>query len=317
MFTFIINYLENLIMKHFFYMIIKHPLKLIFLKTPLIKILKKRFKSKRFKKKNNIVWSILDYLFQKEYFNKIQNKYEIRELIESTVVDGEGRKWATHYYQNHFKTLEDLKKTKTGDLYNIEAIPLFENIIKFIKTNKLEQNDNTYIIQVGSSSGRDLEFFINQFPKLNYISTDISDEILDFQKEKYNYPNLKYFKCYAEDIDDCINHFGIKNKNIILFSSGSLQYVHPLFIENFFKKVKNINNCNLFLTEPVNLKLISNKKNLISDNRGKISFSHLYNIYAKNLGVNIIDYKIIKPYSNNHKQHKTTSHFYLHSCNKF
>ncbi len=304
-------------MKHLFYQIIKYPLKLIFLKTPFIKILKKRLKSNRFKKKNNIIWNTLDYLFQKEYLNPLKNKHEIREIIESTVKDGEGRRWADHYYQNHFKTLENLKKTKTGNLYSNEAIPLFENIIKLIESNKLEENEDTYIIQVGSSSGRDLEFFINQFPKLNFISTDISDEILDFQKEKYNYPNLRYFKCYAEDIDECINFFKIKNKNIILFSIGSLQYVHPLFIVNFFNKIKNIKNCNLFLNEPINLKLISNKKNLISDNRGGISFSHLYNIYAKNSGTNIIDYKIIKPYSNSNKQHKATGHFYLHSCNKF
>ena len=177
-----------------------------------------------------------------------------------------------------------------------DASPMFERMINYIKSNNLSNDKNSYIIQLGSSSGRDLEFFLKIFPKLNYISTDVNDEILDFQKEKYSYPNLKYFKCYAEDIDECINHFKISDKNIILFSSGSLQYVNPFFIEEFFSKVKNYKNLNLFISEPVNLLFIDNL-NLISDNRANISFSHRYDKYAKKLGFTIIENKVIRPYS--------------------
>ena len=113
--------------------------------------------------------------------------------------------------------------------YFATAPELFGSSANFIKSNNLIDDQDTYIIQLGSSSGRVIEFFLKTFPKLNYISTDINDEILDFQKEKYNYSNLKYFKCYAEDIDECINNFNISDKNIILFSCGTLQYVNPFF----------------------------------------------------------------------------------------
>lgn len=303
-------------MKTLLYNIFKFPLILIFIKTPLIKILERRFIFKRFEKKKIFFWLILDIIFQKEYFNKLDDKNKIRELSNSTLKYGQGRKWALHYYNNHFRTIENLKKQKTGILFQNDANPIFEKIIEFIQNNNLKEIKDTTVIQLGSSSGRDLEFFLKQFPDLNYISTDINDEIINFQKEKYNYKNLKYYKCYAEDFDKCIEYFQIKNKNILLFSVGSLQYVHPYFLKVFFKKLKNFKKLNLFINEPFDLRLLDKTKNLISSNRGDISFSHIYDIYAKNSDLNVIESKIIRPYENDNVQHKFTGHFYLHLNNK-
>ena len=248
--------------------------------------------------------------FQREYFNKLNNKEEIRELTNSTLIDGEGKKWAQNFYNKSFQTLDELKKRRAGIMSQNDAIPMFERMINYIKSNNLSDDKNTYIIQLGSSSGRNLEFFLKIFPKLNYISTDVNDEILDFQKEKYSYPNFKYFKCYAEDIDECINHFKISEKNIILFSMGSLQYVNPFFLEEFFQKIKNYKNLNLFISDPVNLLFVDNNK-LISDNRGNVSFSHRYDKYAKNSNLNIIENQVIRPYSKDDKQHGQTGIFNL------
>ena len=301
-------------MRKIIYNIIKYPLILIFIKTPFINILKRRFKNHRSLKKRNIIWFVLDTLFQREYFNKLKNKEEIRELTNSTLINGEGKKWAEYYYNKHFQTLDELKKRRIGIMSSNDASPMFERIINYIKLNNLSDDKNTYIIQLGSSSGRDLEFFLKIFPKLNYISTDVNDEILNFQKEKYSYPNFKYFKCYAEDIDKCINNFKISNKNIILFSSGSLQYVNPFFLEEFFSKIKNYKNLNLFISEPVSLLFIDNNK-LISDNRSNISFSHRYDEYAKNSNLSIIQNQVIRPYSTDDKQHSQTGHFDLQVSN--
>jgi len=300
--------------KKIIYNIIKFPLILIFIKTPLIIILKKRFKLINFPKKKYIIWFVLDTLFQREYFNKLKDKNEMRELTNSTLIDGEGKKLAEYYYNKHFQTLDELKKRRIGIMSQSDATPMFERMINYIKSNNLSDDKNTYIIQLGSSSGRDLEFFLKIFPKLNYISTDVNNEILDFQKEKYSYPNLKYFKCYAEDIDECINHFKISDKNIILFSSGSLQYVNPFFIEEFFSKIKNYKNLNSFIFEPVSLLFLDNSS-FISVYRGNTSFSHRYDEYAKKSGFNIIENKVIRPYSTDDKQHRHTGHFYLQASN--
>ncbi len=299
-------------MKKIIFNIIKYPLILILIKTPLINILKKRFKFIHYPKKRNTIWFVLDYLFEKEYFSKLKNKKEIRELTNFTLEDGEGKKLAEYYYNKHFQTLDELKKRRIGIMSLSDSTPIFKRIINYIESNNLSDDKNTYVIQLGSSSGRDLEFFLKIFPKLNYISTDVNDEILNFQKKKYNYPNFKYFKCYAEDIDKCINYFKISDKNIILFSSGSLQYVNPFFLEEFFSKKKNYKNINLFINDPVSLSFINNSS-LFSVYKGNTSFSHRYDEYAQKLGLNIIESKVIQPYSADDKQHYDTGHFYLHA----
>ena len=116
---------------------IKYPLILILIKTPFINILKRRFKNHRFLKKRNIIWFILDTLFQREYFSKLTNKEEIRELTNSTLIDGEGKKWARHYYDGHFQTLDELKKRRTGTMSQSDASPIFERMINYIKSNNL------------------------------------------------------------------------------------------------------------------------------------------------------------------------------------
>ena len=82
-------------------------------------------------------------------------------------------------------------------------------------------------------------------------------------------------------------------------------------MEEFFLKIKNYKNLNLFINEPVNLLFIDNNK-LISDYRGNISFSHRYDKYAKNSNFNIIENQVIRPYSMDDKQHSQTGHFDLH-----
>ena len=298
-------------MKEFIYNIIKYPLIIIFIKTPFINILKRRFKLINFPKKRNVIWLVLDTLFQREYFSKLKNKEEIRELTNSTLIDGEGKKFAEYYYNKHFQTLDELKKRRTGTMSLYDATPIFKRMINYIKSINLSDDKNIYIIQLGSSSGRDLEFFLKIFPKLNYISTDINDEILDFQREKYSYPNLKYFKCFAEDIDKCIDYFKISDKNLIVFSNGSLQYINPFFLEEFFSKIKNYSSLNLFINEPVNLSFIDDSS-LMSVHRVNTSFSHRYDEYAKNSNFNIIESQVIRPYLKDHKIHSQTGHFNLH-----
>ena len=251
----------------------------------------------------------LDTLFEREYVCKIKNKEKIKELFDTTLASGEGRKWAEHYFANSVKNLETLKKKRVGLISDNESRPIYEKIINFIKTNNLENDSSVYIIQLGSSSGSDLEFFYNYYPQLNYISTDINDEILNFQKEKFNYQNFKFYKCHAEDIDKCINDFQLEDKNIIMFSVGSLQYVVPFFLKEFFSKIKKIKKINLYINDPVNLPYIDSEKDL-SEYRGKCSYSHRYGKYAEEF--EIIEEKIIRPYAKSDPIHKNTGHYYLH-----
>ena len=92
--------------KKIIYQVIRIPLIVVFIKTPLIIILKNRFKKHRTLKNKSLLGNLLDYLFTKEYYTQLKDHKEIRKLTDSTLIEGEGRKWAEHYYNNHFQTLE-------------------------------------------------------------------------------------------------------------------------------------------------------------------------------------------------------------------
>jgi hypothetical protein len=299
-------------MRRILYNIIKYPLIIIFLKSPIVFYLKRRFSKHRNLKHGGYFLNILDRLFEKEYLSKKKNKYSLRKILLSTVQNGEGERWAKYYFANSPNNFEDLKKRKVGSITDYENRPIYQKIVNHIKKNKLDQNNDTFIIQLGSSSGRDLIFFKKYFPKLNYISTDVSDEILNFQKKQYINDNLKYFNCFAEDIIKCINYFEINNKNIILFSIGSLQYVVPYFLKNFFLSILKIKNLNLFICEPVKLSFIDKNKEF-SEYRGKASYSHLYEKYS--LKFKTIEKKIIRPYEKSQRANKDVGTSFLHLKN--
>ena len=181
--------------------------------------------------------------------------------------------------------LENLKKKKVGSMTDFENRPIFYEIINFINSNNLGEDKETYVIQLGSSSGKDLEFFNKYFPKLNYISTDINDEILNFQKKKYLNKNFYFYKCYAENIDRCIASFKLSNQNIIFFSVVHCN-MFCIYLKQFFFKIKKMQNVNLFICDPVKLSFVD--KNLgLSEYRGNSSYTHIYEKYAS-------EFKILK-----------------------
>ena len=251
-------------------------------------------------------YKLLSYIFWVEYFSKLKNPEEARKITKSTFSKDEGIKYTEGYFQSHFRKIENLHNIKFAHTHST-AVPLILDMTKYIKDNHLSEDKDTFIIQIGSSSGLDLKFFYDQFPKLNYISTDINDEILNYQKEKFNlHNNFKFFKCYAEEIDKCFEKFNLKKKRIILFSRGSLQYVVPYFLEIFFSKIKLHKDSILFLCEPVVLKSIKNTVRLSAEHRSKISFSHNYRQIAQKNGLGIIKEKLMHGQSKDDLVHKHT-----------
>ena len=254
----------------------------------------------------NLIDKFFNKIFWEEYFNNLSEK-EKNKIRDITLSNGEGKLWAEEYYNENFQKLEDLESIKIGNMNSLEAEPIYEDIISFLKN----QNETCTIIQIGSSSGRDLNLIRNYFPEHEYISTDINDEILDFQRLKYPYKNFKFYKVYAQEIDKVVDHFSLQNKKIIIFAIGTAQYMSPNELELFFKKISNFKKINLFLLEPVMISFLDDKRS--SSYRHDISYNHDYKKYAQDHGVKISYSKIIKPYDKKHHIHKDTAHYYLKS----
>jgi len=299
-------------------LILKYPLIILLLKTPLkkffIKYMTRFLRSDSFDKierPKSLLQNLFNYIFWREYYSKLKNPKEMRRIQDLTIVSGDGRRWAENNYNKHFKNLENLKNQKDGFMIKDEANPIFTEIISFIKNNNLENDKKIFIIQIGSSSGMDLKFLYDQFSKLNYISTDVNDEILDFQKEKYTFTNFKFFKCHAEEIDQCFEQFNLKEKKIILFSIGSATLIVPYLLNIFFAKIKCHKNLILFLQEPIDSRFIKTSREANSQLRNFTSFTHNYKQYAKKNNLKIIQEQITKPYSKNDPIHANTEHYYL------
>ena len=261
--------LQRLIKKILILLIIYTPVKEILLKI----IIKRGYHWE----KTNYFFKVLENIFWEQYFCKIKNPYFQRELTSKSLLNGNGEKWAKKYFKKSPKNLKELKKKRVGNLSALKAIPIHQEIYNFIKKENLN-NSKTSIIQIGSSSGSDLIFLNNYFKKTRYISTDINDEIINFQKNIKN--KFLYFKCYADEINNCIKKYCRDSNNLIIFTNGSLQYVNAFFLKKMHLNLtKNYNKkINFFINEPI---LSSRYINVSYKSmcKGGFSFSHNYDKY--------------------------------------
>lgn len=302
--------------KFFLYNIVKYPLTLVIIKTPLRNFLERRFYTHRFNHVKNPIMRLLDKVYQNEYFKKLE-PFKLREVAEKTISDSEGVKWAEHYYDQSFDTIEELKSRRfSEELSYDQGTLIFSKTIDFLKKKNLSTNiANLNFIQIGSSSGRNILFFKKIFPEINYISTDINKAILDYQKNKYSKYAFKYYKCRAEDVLDAIEFYEIKKEKIVLFSLGSLQYVNPYFLQIFFLKLKSLANFDLFICEPISMSSLKDKRNK-STYRQDITFSHNYSLYFSKDDFEIIEKKIISIQSMKNKKHRDSGNYFLHIRSK-
>ena len=178
--------------------------------------------------------------------------------------------------------------------------------VKVVGTATAGANENI-TMPIADDAGITLKQYVRYAPP----TIKVNDEILNFQKEKYDFPNFKFFKCYAEEIDKCFEQFNLEAKRIILFSNGSAQYMVPYFLDVYFSKIKFHKNLILFLSEPIDLRFIKTSGGELSQQRGNISFSHNYKQHAQKNNLKIIKELIIEPHSKDDPVHKYTGQYYL------
>ena len=198
------------------YQIIKYPFLLLIFITPLKYWMKKYIKNYRSRGTDKLIDKFLNKIFWEEYFIRISEDQK-NAIRDNSLQFGEGRLWAEQYYHKHFRNLENLRTQKTGTMSKSEAEPIYLEIISFLNKLNSSVRKNIYILQLGSSSGMDLVFFRNQFPECNYISTDINNEIINFQMEKHKFENFQFLKMYAQEIEKGIERFSCKKKKIDYF----------------------------------------------------------------------------------------------------
>lgn len=211
-----------------------------------------------------------------------------------------GRNWAQFY--------DDIPLDFSGPFGCLDfakAHPFFNEIAEVILASK----EALLLLQVGSSSGREVAYFAEKFPKHVFIGTDIYASVIEFARSKHILDNLEFVVKPAHFISDLLER---ENRPVVLFSSGSLQYVHPLHVDLFFKRASALSKLRFYILEPSS-ELKCNPLALEgSMPRGNFSWVHNYKYYAEKYGISTKKAELIRPYlSIKHDPvRKATVHYY-------
>lgn len=235
-------------------------------------------------------WTRFEYLKEKDP--------DKRETLKSICMGGKGGKnWAEFYQKKNKSTGYEGSidfNTKVGHMTLREANPIFDEI-----NSILENTDSKYlVIQVGTSSGREIAYFAKMFPQHEFVGSDIYDEVVEYSSSFHNYPNLSFVKCSAKEIENIFLYKKIdkKDKPILIYSSSSLTYVQPEHLTNFFDSIAKIVNLKLLISEPGNESKEKPDKIKTSIFRGNFSYTHDYKCYSEKSGIKTVKYEILRPY---------------------
>jgi tRNA G46 methylase TrmB len=120
-----------------------------------------------------------------------------------------------------------------------ELEPLYDKVSCTLEN----AHSNYLVIQIGSSSGKEIAHFAKIFPQHEFIGTDIYDEVIEYASDYHNYSNLSFVKCSAKEIANIFNinvkiqPIKITLSPILVFASGSLNYVQPEHLTIFFNSL--------------------------------------------------------------------------------
>ena len=219
---------------------------LLLVKTKIILLLEKRILRYRrflylnksifpiFKKRTKLDYYIISKLYFDEYYRNLKDQNIQRKISFSTLSCGEGAYWAKYYYDS-----------QKGSMHRKYRSIIYSETEKLIIDNKLDDS-NVYFVNLGSSSGLDLMYFKEKFHNMNFISSDINEEIINFQKEN-TFKNITNIDYIIGPLEDVVEDIRLKFHNnpeikIIFFTNGTIQYVLPQFLDKALGNLTNIKN---------------------------------------------------------------------------
>jgi hypothetical protein len=169
------------------------------------------------------------------------------------------------------------------------------------------------VIQIGTSSGREIAWIAEQFPQVRFIGTDIFLDIIEYAQQAHNGENLEFQVFSAANLRTILDQ--LKGHRVIVFSIGSLQYVQPEHLDAFFNSlgsVIGVLDLEVMLAEPASVKYGDPLSLAGSQPRGSFSYTHNYRKYAERNGFNSLGCNIIHPYAPSDPLHGFTVQYYWH-----
>ena len=253
--------------------------------------------------------SVEKLLFRVVFKNWVENEYlkelnpDKREELKSIAMGGvNSANWAA-YYDSRALNLA----AKAFDPNTQEALPVLAYVEAACARDRPDR-----VIQIGCSSGREIAYFANLYPDIGCTGTDIYREVIGYCKTNHVSENLSFESCRAHRIYELINCS--QNQKTLIFSSGSLQYVQPEHMSEFFSQLTNLHNqsVTVFVGEPSN-ELTGDPDGLCGSIwRGNFSYTHDYRYYSEKAGLRTLKSEIIRPstvYSKKFPRARGTVHY--------
>lgn len=246
------------------------------------------------------VWVKFEYLKEK-------NPDE-REKLKTLAMGGEsGKQWAAYYQETGL----DLNR-KVGVMTLNASMPAYEEISDILRNAESEY----LVIQIGSSSGREIAYYANEFGRHEYIGTDIYDEVIEYARSKHPLPNLKFIKSSAKHIRDLIINQKAKSPDskVLIYSFSCLQYVQPEHVIDFFNSLVEQDSLEVIVCDASSEANGSPDELKTSIWRGDFSYTHDYKWYAEASGFKTVKCEIVRPYFPYERfpMHKNTVHYYYY-----
>lgn len=256
--------------------------------------------------RRNVVDSIIYPIVFEAWVQKIylrQKDPDRREELKSVAMGGSnGEMWAQEYDSRPLDF-----NSKIGNMRFLDACPAFAEIERICDCGEADA-----IIQIGSSSGREIAYFAQKYPHMACVGSDIYEEVVSFSRKSHRRKNLTFELASAKDLSDLLTPYA--EKRMIVFSSGSLQYVQPEHLHDFFALMNRFQNLRLFVSEPANESQGRPDELCGSLWRGNFSYTHDYRHYAESSGMETLESRIIRPYwpYEDFPVHRDTVHYFYH-----
>jgi len=150
---------------------------------------------------------------------------ETQERLKLEIIgSAAGVRWAQRYDARPFA--EELEG-RIGCLPFREACPAFPALERLC-----EESSGWTVVQIGSSSGRELGHFAARYPMVQFVGVDIVPEVVRYSTAAHQAPNLRLVAGDARKLRETLSFV---QRPIVLLSNGTLQYVGPAFIGRWFQ----------------------------------------------------------------------------------
>lgn len=213
---------------------------------------------------------------------------DTQERLKLQLIGGEaGLRWARMYAARSF---EDELNGRVGTLSFRDARPIFPTLERLCADGQ-----SWTVLQIGSSSGRELAYYAAHYPTTTFVGVDFVPKVVAFANSVHRAPNLRFLVADATRLDTIA---GEVQSPIIVLSNGVLQYIGPTKIGLWFHALAAwravhhvlLNEC-VVLTQGA-----LDARHRSSYNRSSWSATHNYRWFAERAGWRTARSEFIYPF---------------------